>query len=471
VFDFAVIVATILRPTLLQACRSVVEQTVDGAVNLVVGVDYPIGSLAALDEIRRMERPKRKITIINPGYSTSAARGGPFPNPFGGGIRIICSYAANARYVAYLDDDNWYAPDHLETLAHAIKDKHWAFSRRIYVDEATRLPLGEDRWESLGPEKGIYAKKFGGFSDTSTIMLDAVKCHDLFPLWGFPLCRDGTGEDRRIFDALRKRSYGDSGKPSVFYVMRRTDGMHAKRIEWLKSAGVKIELPPSFASVLSEIQPVSPTAGLTDPLPVDCSDMLGLSQTAKSLSRPMRNSPRKVAFVLASSDHGTMIVNRFDYRMIRPDSGIGVGFEILNRSSYSADEIVLTLRLLKLKRSYVGDGVVAIDCGANIGVHTIEWAKAMTGWGSVLAIEAQERIYYALVGNIAINNCFNARAMHAAVGARTGTMQIPNPNYLEAASFGSLELRKSERTEFIGQKVDYSKDKLVEVPAITLDSL
>jgi hypothetical protein len=61
--------------------------------------------------------------------------------------------------------------------------------------------------------------------------------------------------------------------------------------------------------------------------------------------------------------------------------------------------------------------------------------------------------------------------MHAAVGARTGTMKIPNPNYLEAASFGSLELRKSERTEFIGQKVDYSEDKLVEVSAITLDSL
>jgi hypothetical protein len=27
--------------------------------------------------------------------------------------------------------------------------------------------------------------------------------------------------------------------------------------------------------------------------------------------------------------------------------------------------------------------VVAIDCGANIGIHTIEWATAMTGWGSV----------------------------------------------------------------------------------------
>ena len=47
-----------------------------------------------------------------------------------------------------------------------------------------------------------------------------------------------------------------------------------------------------------------------------------------------------------------------------------------------------------------GDGVVAVDGGANIGVHTIEWATAMTGWGSVIAIEPQERIYYALAGTL-----------------------------------------------------------------------
>ena len=33
----------------------------------------------------------------------------------------------------------------------------------------------------------------------------------------------------------------------------------------------------------------------------------------------MRNVGRKLAFVLAASNHGTMIVNRFDYRMSGPD--------------------------------------------------------------------------------------------------------------------------------------------------------
>jgi FkbM family methyltransferase len=101
-------------------------------------------------------------------------------------------------------------------------------------------------------------------------------------------------------------------------------------------------------------------------------------------------------------------------------------------------------------------------------VHTIEWASSMTGWGSVIAIEAQERIYYALAGNIAINNCFNALAVHAAVSSESGTMQIPNPNYLTPSSFGSLELRQRPGNEFIGQPVNYT-DNTVLVPKMTLD--
>jgi len=185
----------------------------------------------------------------------------------------------------------------------------------------------------------------------------------------------------------------------------------------------------------------------------------------------MRNVGRKLAFVLASSNHGTMIVNRFDYLMAGLDRGIGVGYQILEAASFDPVEVELTLQLLELRRRYHGDGVVGIDCGANIGVHTIEWATAMTGWGSVVAIEAQERIYYALAGNIAINNCFNAIAMHAAVAAEIGIMNIPTPDYFTASSFGSLELRQRDGNEFIGQVIDYSEERAVAIQKITLDAL
>lgn len=185
----------------------------------------------------------------------------------------------------------------------------------------------------------------------------------------------------------------------------------------------------------------------------------------------MRNVGRKLAFVLAASNHGTMILNRFDYRMVGPDQGIGVGHQILETAAFDPVEVEMAVQILEMRRRYHGDGVVAIDCGANIGVHTVEWATAMTGWGSVVAIEAQERLYYALAGNIALNNCFNAICMNAAVSSDNGTMKIPVPDYLTASSFGSLELRERAGNEFIGQAVDYADDKMIVIQKMKLDTL
>ncbi|MGB6534828.1 MAG: FkbM family methyltransferase [Xanthobacteraceae bacterium] len=183
----------------------------------------------------------------------------------------------------------------------------------------------------------------------------------------------------------------------------------------------------------------------------------------------MPNPTRPLAFILAASDHGAMIVNRFDQHLVG-EQAFGVGFQLLSKASYDSDEVATLLKLLDLRRKHYGDGVVAVDCGANLGVHTVEWAKHMTGWGVVLAFEAQERIYYALAGNLAINNCFNARAIHAAVSRQSGSMKIPQPNYLTFSSFGSIELTRRERGEFVGQPIDYSEDKMAEVRMVHLDS-
>jgi FkbM family methyltransferase len=180
---------------------------------------------------------------------------------------------------------------------------------------------------------------------------------------------------------------------------------------------------------------------------------------------------RRIAFILASTDHGTMIVNRFDYKMENERQGFGVGFKILDESSFEFSEISIGAFVLESRRKFFGDGVVAVDCGANIGTHTVDWARQMTRWGSVIAIEAQERVYYALAGNVAINNCFNARLIHAVVGDRNGMAKIPDPDYLTPTSFGSLELKPTRNPEQIGQTIDYSDAKLVQARAMTIDSL
>jgi FkbM family methyltransferase len=181
--------------------------------------------------------------------------------------------------------------------------------------------------------------------------------------------------------------------------------------------------------------------------------------------------PRPIAFVLAAANHGTMIVNRNDYNVAGTGHVYGVGHQILQQSGHDSSEVAFALAVLDRRRQYGGDGVVAIDGGANIGVHTIEWARHMYGWGEVLAFEAQEIVFYALAGNIALNNCLNARALLCALGSQDGSLVVPRPDYFVHSSFGSLELRQHETNEYIGQRVSYDPAHGLRVAMVSIDSL
>jgi FkbM family methyltransferase len=181
---------------------------------------------------------------------------------------------------------------------------------------------------------------------------------------------------------------------------------------------------------------------------------------------------RPIAYVLAATNHGSMIVNRNDFAQgSEPGTAFGVGIQLLTNSCFDPEEVGLALGLLTARRDFFGPGVVAIDGGANVGVHTLEWARHMHGWGRVIAFEAQEYVYYALAGNIALNNCWNASARWAALGEIEGFIGVPEPDYLRPGSFGSLELRQRTGGEFIGQPVSYDADDCVRTPMQTIDSL
>src|SRR5258708_1308506 len=104
-----------------------------------------------------------------------------------------------------------------------------------------------------------------------------------------------------------------------------------------------------------------------------------------------------------------MILNHLDYR-VDGERIFGVGYELLRDGRFSMCEAGIATAFLDWRGERYG------RCHRlRIGVMTVEWARHMSGWGEILAIEAQERVYYALAGN----NCFNARALHAAVGSST----------------------------------------------------
>jgi FkbM family methyltransferase len=173
-------------------------------------------------------------------------------------------------------------------------------------------------------------------------------------------------------------------------------------------------------------------------------------------------------FILTSSDHGPLIVNRNDFS-IQGDAPVGIGHDILNYSQFGFKEIQMGIDLLAKSRKRNGEGVLALDCGANIGVLSIEWARFMQNWGSVLCFEPQEKIYYALCGNLILNNCMNTKALNVAVGAKTEIIKIPFLDHSKSANFGGFEL-KNKNHEDIGQEIDFEKN-VVDIQQIRIDDL
>ncbi|WP_175891652.1 FkbM family methyltransferase [Burkholderia cepacia] len=186
----------------------------------------------------------------------------------------------------------------------------------------------------------------------------------------------------------------------------------------------------------------------------------------------MFQEQRAIPFILASTNHGTLIVNRNDYAMVEGQPCYGVGLNLLEKASFDGSEVEFVLSLLRVQRQQRGDGVVFLDCGANIGVFSVEAGRMMTQWGSVHAFEPQDFIFYALAGNIAINNVFNVQAHHVALGATNETITIPHVNYCKPGSYGSLEIRKPESPVLsVGQPLDYTPNKGRPVRQIVLDDL
>ena len=99
---------------------------------------------------------------------------------------------------------------------------------------------------------------------------------------------------------------------------------------------------------------------------------------------------RPLPFVLAATDHGPLIVSRLDRHQLANGGIYGVGQQLLDFGSYEAGEIDFIKNEIELLKKLRGPSLVAVDCGANIGVMTIEIAKALKGLGRVVGIEAQE---------------------------------------------------------------------------------
>jgi hypothetical protein len=236
-FDAAVVIPTTYRPTLTRAVRSVFRQTGIARVHVLIGVDTRRGDSAVIDELLAERPPGHAVTVLDLGYSTSVRHGGLYLSQDGGALRTMLTYAANSRYVAYLDDDNWIHESHLARLRSAIEGRDWAYTLRWYVDPDTLEPIALDRWESAGPGRGVFARDYGGFVDPNSMMLDKIKCQPLISRWTMPWAHDARGRtaDRTIFELLRQRPVGCTNTPTSYYLLNPTDANSIARLAWLRA--------------------------------------------------------------------------------------------------------------------------------------------------------------------------------------------------------------------------------------------
>ena len=96
-FDVAVVTPSVLRPTLARALRSILLQDHPGRVQALIGIDRREGGPQVLRPVLEAVPARRVVTVVDPGYSTSARHGGLHPARDGGALRCILTYLANAH--------------------------------------------------------------------------------------------------------------------------------------------------------------------------------------------------------------------------------------------------------------------------------------------------------------------------------------------------------------------------------------
>ena len=185
-----VITPTTGAPYLRQAIDSVKNQTYDNIQHLVVVDGQPKGRVIA------KEYPH--IDMIDLPYPTGTDRFN--------GHRIYGAsvYLAKGDLVCFLDEDNYYDPNHIESLVEVLqKPNDWAFSLRKIVDKDNNYICNDD-CESLGKWESCIGDFF---VDVGCFFLPKLLAIQLSPIWYRKAREPGVPEvDRMLTHVLRNNN-------------------------------------------------------------------------------------------------------------------------------------------------------------------------------------------------------------------------------------------------------------------------
>ena len=224
-----VITPTTGKDTVLKAIESVRNQTIKTEHLIVVdgkGDTYENFANMLLNKISpNYENPLEFIVL---------------PENVGGngwyGHRVYAAMPlmVNADYILFLDEDNWFEPNHVETMINKIKSKDlmWAYSLRKIYDERGQYVCDDD-CEALGRYPTFYDHTVN-FVDTNCYCFKREYlvsiAHSFYGQWG---------ADRPFYKAAATNlpSFGCTGEATVNYrAPERLLGMFRQGNEDMKKA-------------------------------------------------------------------------------------------------------------------------------------------------------------------------------------------------------------------------------------------
>ena len=203
-----VIIPTTGNPLARYAIESVINQTYKKTKALVV-VDGE--KFAAKSNIMTMDYySTEKVETVT--LKTNVGSDGFY------GHRIYAAFThlVNEDYIFYLDEDNWFDPEHVESQIDNIEKNNydWSYSLRKICDRSGKHIVNDD-CESLGKWKTYHGVNH---ADTSSYCLKKKTAIPVSSAW-----HGGWGQDRVFLATLDKYfpNYGCTGKYSLNY---RIDG-------------------------------------------------------------------------------------------------------------------------------------------------------------------------------------------------------------------------------------------------------
>ena len=181
----AVVTPTIASDHLEQCLESVKKQTYKNITHYV----FVDGLKYNAEVERKLDNSKNAKRII---LEENVGKGW-----YGHRVYSACSFLVNADVICYLDEDNWYEPNHVEELVNVIKDGNdWAFSLRKIYDKQGQY-LCEDNCESLG-KWPVYFNHEVFHIDTSSFAVKRDVATRIGHAW-----YGQWGADRQFFAAIK----------------------------------------------------------------------------------------------------------------------------------------------------------------------------------------------------------------------------------------------------------------------------